>query len=485
MEFLGDEGRDALIAKSILEGELTLLGPRSSAGDFYMGPFYYYIITPFLWIAGYDPVGPAIMVALFSVATVFLIYKAGRKFFTTRAALYASALYAVSPLVIRYSQSSWNPNILPFFSLLAIYTTYITVTIKKNWKYYLLIGFILGICLQLHYLSLFLIAVIGLFLIINNHFKQKKGIYLNFVSQIKNILLIALGILTSLSPLILFELRHNFLNTRGIYSFIFGNTVSYSADSNYFLTFTSVIYRIFSRLLFYFPENPKSPLPLNELISETILVAATLSISLLALFKSKNKQIILLLGLWLFVTAALFGFYKKEIYDYLFTLIFPLPFLLVGNMISYLSNSKNKLTLSVLGILIFTGLMLNSLYRVFTRHEPNNQRNQAKQIAEFIISKSEGKPYNFALLTPGNSDHAYKYYLELLGHPPVILENLEQDPKRRSVTTQLLIVCEDVNCKPLGHPLHDVAAFGRAEIEGEWKVSVLKVFKLKRYQPPK
>src|SRR5437016_1790147 len=78
MTFLGDEGRDVLVAKEILHGHFTLLGPRSSAGDFFMGPAYYYFITPFLWLFNYDPVGPAIMVALFGVATVYLIYIVGK-----------------------------------------------------------------------------------------------------------------------------------------------------------------------------------------------------------------------------------------------------------------------------------------------------------------------------------------------------------------------------------------------------------------------
>src|SRR5262245_60400749 len=93
MTFLGDEGRDVLIAKGILEGNLTFLGPRSSAGDFFLGPAYYYMITPFLGLFGLDPVGPAVMVALVSTATVVLIYIVAKKFFDVRAALFASALY--------------------------------------------------------------------------------------------------------------------------------------------------------------------------------------------------------------------------------------------------------------------------------------------------------------------------------------------------------------------------------------------------------
>src|SRR6267378_355243 len=79
MTFLGDEGRDALVAKGILDGHLTLLGPRASAGDFFTGPIYYYMMAPFLWLFHLDPVGPAVMVALFSVATVWLLYYVGSK----------------------------------------------------------------------------------------------------------------------------------------------------------------------------------------------------------------------------------------------------------------------------------------------------------------------------------------------------------------------------------------------------------------------
>ncbi len=48
MTFLGDEGRDAIVARDILHGNFTLLGPRASAGDFFLGPIYYYMMAPFL-----------------------------------------------------------------------------------------------------------------------------------------------------------------------------------------------------------------------------------------------------------------------------------------------------------------------------------------------------------------------------------------------------------------------------------------------------
>ena len=117
MTFLGDEGRDVLVAYNILHGHLTLLGPTSSVGGFFLGPIYYYFMAPFLLLFNYNPVGPAVMVALFGIATVWLIYKFCTDLFNPKIGLIASFFYAISPLVISYSRSSWNPNPLAVFSL--------------------------------------------------------------------------------------------------------------------------------------------------------------------------------------------------------------------------------------------------------------------------------------------------------------------------------------------------------------------------------
>jgi len=69
MTFLGDEGRDVLVVKRMLiDGKFTLLGPITSVGSMYMGPIYYYLMVPFLLLWNFSPVGPAVMVAFFSLS---------------------------------------------------------------------------------------------------------------------------------------------------------------------------------------------------------------------------------------------------------------------------------------------------------------------------------------------------------------------------------------------------------------------------------
>ena len=165
MTFLGDEGRDVIVAREILSGNLTLLGPRASAGDFFLGPIYYYMIAPFLFLTRYDPVGPAIMVALFGIGTVALVYFFAKEFFGIKAALIASILYAISPLVVAYSRSSWNPNLMPFFSLLLLFLI-IKAGKSQSIRLFVLVGFLLGIAIQLHYLTFFLGVIVFFFVFI-------------------------------------------------------------------------------------------------------------------------------------------------------------------------------------------------------------------------------------------------------------------------------------------------------------------------------
>ncbi len=99
----------------------------------------------------------------------------------------------------------------------------------------------------------------------------------------------------------------------------------------------------------------------------------------------------------------------------------------------------------------------------------------------FVLEKTEGLPFNFAIAGAGNSDHAYRYFFKLADQEPVIIKGILEDPERQSVTDQLFVICETFPCSPLGESSNDVAGFGRGEIVDEWDVSVIKVYKLRHY----
>ena len=491
LTFLGDEGRDVLKVYEILHGKLTLLGPTSSVGGFFLGPIYYYFMAPFLWLFNYDPVGPAIMVALFGIATVFLVYKFTSEFFNQKAGLIAAFLYSISPIVISYSRSSWNPNPLPFFSLLTLFLIY-KGELNNKLKYFFVAGILFGISMQLHYLAIFLGVILLTYVFSINLINVKEN-KLNSIKKIfKEYIFIFVGFIIGWFPFLAFEVRHGFLDFRNIFKFVF-----FSKDAgiglNYFQTIYDVFFRLFGRLVFSFPPLEQLymyPKVVLALWTTIILLIAILSVFFLLSrlyksFKVKNDDFkkYLLVFVWGFLGVMLFGFYKKSIYEYYFAFMFPLPFILVGNLIYEIKNlAKNKV------LIIFSGLMIVliaaiNLQGIPFRYEPNRQLNQVKTIANFVMVRTDAKPFNFALIADGNSDHAYRYFFTVWNDAPVTIENTVKDPKRKTVTDQLFVVCESpLPCEPVGHSLWEIAGFGRSEIAGHWKVSVVEVYKLVHYK---
>ncbi len=482
MTFLGDEGRDVLIVYNILHGNLTLLGPTASVGGFFLGPIYYYFMAPFLWIFRYDPVGPAVMVALFGVATVWLVYKISSELFDKKTGLIASFLYSLSPLVIAYSRSSWNPNLMPFFSLLSLYVIYKGVTKNKLYLFFIG-GILLGIAMQLHYLTTFLCAVIITYIVV-----IKRN---NFLEIIKYGIGIFIGFVIGLSPFLAFEARHGLQNIHSIINFILNpGIVPAERNIGFLLIVENIFFRLFGRLVTTFPPPEQVSVADHTNIAVWYYLTLLLAIGATGLlvfklyksFKSKDNDFakLSLLFIWGLVGICLFGFYRKNIYDYYFGFLFPLPFILSANFFLFLWE-KGKL-LRVTSIIFFVLLILLNLSGIPFRSAPNRQKDQVRQISDFVLSKTNGKPYNFALLTLGNSDQGYRYFFKLEGKDPIVIQNPPVDPLRKSVADQLLIVCEDPNCHPLGASIWEIAGFGRAEIVEEWNVSVVRVYKLTHYK---
>ena len=112
------------MVRNILQGDPAFIGPQTSIGNMYLGPLYYYMMAPFLLLWNFNPVGPAIMVALLGTLTIAFTWWVGRTWFSPLAGLIAAFFFSISPVAIIYSKSSWNPNPMPFFALLAFWSLY-------------------------------------------------------------------------------------------------------------------------------------------------------------------------------------------------------------------------------------------------------------------------------------------------------------------------------------------------------------------------
>lgn len=435
LTFLGDEGRDVLTVKRmIVDHKFTLLGPTASVGGFYLGPIYYYMMILPLWLANFDPVGPAVMVAILGVLTVFLVWLLARDFLGTRVALVVALLYATSAKVAYWTRFSWNPNPMPFFSILFIYFLY--QGIKSNRKrLFFLAGACLGVLWQLHYLSLSLTPVLFFAILL----LVKKRFYL------WTMLVSALGAITTFSPFLLFELRHGFPNFRTIIEFFIQRSGAVQGFRfGVFLDAFEVRACHLLQIVFLIVNW--------ELIK--VIVAVGLLFLMIRIFKKKDKAAKLIFLWWLIGTATL-SLYQGQMYEYYYGFLFPLPVIFAG-MIGSALLKRNWFFKLLYGIFVLWLLVINLRNQPF-QGEGANLVVQTKKISQMVIELGEGKPFNFALIAQGNSDHSYRYFLELWDYKPIGLDE--------EVTEQLIIVCEEKECAPLGHPLWEIAGFGRAEID--------------------
>lgn len=447
--FLGDQGRDALVAKRIIvDHKLTLLGPTASVGGFYLGPFYYYLMTIPLWLAGFDPVGPAIMVAFLGICSVFFIYYFIKKNFGFSAAFFASCLYTFSPLVVYNTRFSWNPNTVPFFSLSYFYSLYLARK-KKKPLFLFLAGLILGICFQLHYLA-FILAPLGVILIFR---KEIKVLFLD------SLLLIS-GAFISFSPFLFFELRHSFTNLKAILEFV---TRRGGAVAFYPLDLFSRVSELSQRFL-------ASIFGLEKGIFIKTLVFLSFLTLLLRFREKREKWATFILLVWWLLGIAFLSFYRGTIYNYYYGYLYPVLAMTLGLSLDFLWRKKFLLS-KFFSLAIFVVVLFYSFKKQPIWQPPNRILEQTKRITESIIERSGDKPFNFALISKNNSDFAYRYFLEIAGHKTTSLGDL--------VEGQLFVVCEDEECKPLGYSLWEIAAFGRAEIVESWTDKVgITIFKL-------
>ncbi len=440
--FLGDEGRDMIVMrKMITTMRPVFLGPTASVGGFYLGPVYYWMAAPFLALSRFDPVGPSIMVAIVGVATVLLLYKFLKETVGFYPAILVSLLYATAPLIVRYSRSSWNPNPLPFFALLIMYSIY-KAKIKNELKYFLLAGASFGVAIQLHYLSVVFIPIIVIIVALN----------FNLKSIVKTIIFSILGTFITLLPFFLFELKHNFPNFKTIFEFVTRpSTHGYKSFNFLELIATS------GNVLLEYISSLKGTIVTRVFF---LFLALAGIFAFIKDYGNKEKRIAWSIAVVWFLGGLFFlKFYTGQIYDYYYGFMFPAPFLLLGMIFGLAWDRTFVKVLAIAFTLITLGWFVSNN---FYKSPPNKLINQTGDVANFVIDKSGGKPFNFALISDSNSDHAYRYFLEINGHSPTELETM--------VTGQLLIVCESQKCSPLGYPTWEIAGFGRGEITGVWEL---------------
>jgi hypothetical protein len=302
-----DQGRDLLAARSIwLDHKMTLLGPSTDAEGVFFSPIYYYLISIPLVMSGGNPVTAIVFLISLELISLIFFYEGSKKLFGTRVAIMALALYATSYGLVSFSR--WLSNAMPVIIVgnLMIYVLARTIEDKRWWVWY---WFWLGVMFTFNPA-----AGIGLFVF---------GLIYGRTNLLKNLLVFLIPAI----PQILFDLRHDFLISRGVMGIL---TNKFGGSASRFDAFWGT-----GKTMFNF---------INGVWGWGLVWLVAVGILLIIFGEwSKNKKMIFF---WVFIQIGIMFLFNRAIYGHFFAGV-------AGGLVLLLALALKKYPEIVLGLVVF------------------------------------------------------------------------------------------------------------------------------------
>lgn len=405
--FHSDQAIELLHTLEILRGKPRLIGIKTSISEVRNGAVMYYLLIPFLLIFNYDPVAGGVLQSLLSLATIPLVFTLGKKIRGNLTGILASFLVAISPLLVSYSRQTLLAFYPLFFSALILFV-FSSILEKFNFKKTLFLGFLLGFVLQIHYSTA---TFLLLTLITAPLFLPKKRLVSFFVFLIT-------GFLVGFSPLLLFELRHKFFNSKMALLYL-QKEKSLVFDKQYLLSFWP---GVLGKLLF---------------ANQTLLgLLALIIIALASLGRLKRddkfsliEKLCFLQILINFIILFLFSlshdpFRAQKAINAFVPLILLLSSSLVILIKKFFHRWQKKILATIclgLFLLNFPSFRLKENHGEFMSKGWNLPR--TKKAAEIIITDLDNKNFNVAMLVDGETQGLpLRYFLEVARKKPLGVE---------------------------------------------------------------
>ncbi len=375
--FEWDQSDDASkVMYMIHQKKPLLIGPRvSNDNGFFVGPYHYYFLLPFYFLTQGDPLAGAYAVAFVNILTTIVSFLLIRRIFGYKTAFFFSLLNSIFVQKI-----CWNAMYAPLISIISFYLCYQIINNKKiNFPLSMLFA---GFIANIHLVPISLTPIIIFSFFISN--KKPK---------IKEICLGILFFCLPFLPLIIFDLRHQFLNIHKLWSMIFDRQNNFTYDKFLWLkTFWN------SLNIFGFTSDK-----FGKLFSLIILIISP--------FLFKNKKNTLLILIWILFPLIVLSQYHGSISEYYYSLITSLvPLFLI---ISIFKLKNIFLRSAIILVLLFFSIKSN-----IVNNKPLISLNDKKAVVKYLVEQQQDQPFNLSYETGIGMDFGFDYLFNYYGNPP-------------------------------------------------------------------
>lgn len=362
------------IVKDIVYGKhIRLVGQLTSTEGVYIGPLFYYLMVPFFLITRMDPIGAVIFAIFLGVLTVFSFYLVFKKILGSWVGIIAGFLQAVLPLRVgfdRWVVPTMTVNLWCIWFFHSIYKL-----VSGDMRYLIPGLFLTGLIWHIHLALIPLVILLPIAIILSRKKPNKKIITLGLLAFIIPML-----------PFILFEIRHQFLQTSSFFS-------SLTIKSN--ILFLEKAIKIFDQSLgrnFY--------LKIVLLLLPVVLYR----------IKAVSVKLLIIFYVWIFSVIVCFIVSSKETSEYYFTSTQTIFLILFIYLLAWLIKVP-KIGLSLVVIIMILSLVY-SLSDLLKQSDSGKGYKQKKEVARFIKADSLEKNlgcFSITYITSPGENTGFRY----------------------------------------------------------------------------
>lgn len=326
----------------VIEKHLRLIGQETSTQGIFIGGLFYYLQVPFFILSRMDPVGVTLLGAILGGFYTLGVYQIFKNVFNKKVALIASALYSLSYIFV-FNDREIVPTQPVIFWSIAFFWGLMEILMGNIKKGLIISAVLVSLIWHLNFALILPVPLILVSLVLS----KKHIVFKDLVKPIAVVVILSL-------PLIIFELRHNFIQTNALIS-------SLVTDQKDIMSGWDKVVRIFHLV----SKNYYSLIlpPLKFLKYEHIMFCFILLFGYLYKTKKEYRKMFGLLLLWFIIYFLFFSLYSKRVSEYYLSGIQFIPLILLALLFEKFLNLKK---FRFWGYCLFVILIIVNLYRFFT-----------------------------------------------------------------------------------------------------------------------
>lgn len=393
-DFAHDGDLYSWIVKDILVNHhFRLIGQETTAKGIFIGPLFYYLLSPFFLLTKMDPVGAVIPITIISMLTIFSYFWVFKKLFGENIGLIASFLYATLLNIVQLDR-----RVVPSTpsNLWTIWYFFVVINlVRGNFSVLPILAILIALIWHIHIAlaPALLTAPLAIF----------------FSKKLPNLkqLIIFLSLLGILSlPFIGFEVKHQLLQTKSFFHNFSINQGGGIGLEKYKLLSLKANFNTIS-LIF----TPWSPIFLKD----TPLIAVILASGFLAIRKKIiSKKELLTLFTWIAGVFIFYTFSSTIISEYYLSNI-EIIYLAIFSFLLYILLNLSKYGKALVFTLLFL-ILIKNVHFLVTQTYYHKGYLEKKAVAQYIAEEAKNNTFPciaVSYITAPGEDRGFRYFFYL------------------------------------------------------------------------